>query len=389
MKTTRHRMHSRGWRALLLAVVGALVLTACSSDGDDDPAADEPTEEATSDGGDDGTDEEEDTGDDEGDEGEDTTAMPEVCQGQDGSGLTVGFGNLGESVPFAVTVREGIERVADECGLEIVNADNQLDPQIAQDNARNFMTQGVDGVIEFQVVGDISASLCEILGDTPVIAIDIDHPECAVFMGADNRTAGELAGEGVGQVAQERWGCEVDRIVTFEGFGVGDVNVARMNGSIAGLQSVCPDLELGDFEEWSPEVADSIITRLDADRVDPAFEQGRDFLTANPDADQIVALCINDDSCLGFLSAVEEAGREGQVLFGSQGADQSVWETVAGNEDYIGSTAYFPERYGELLVPNIIRMINGEGPESDPLLVDHEFLTSENIGDYYDVQAGA
>ena len=45
--------------------------------------------------------------------------LPEDCQGQDGTGLKVGFANLGESVPFAVQVREGIEKVAKECNLEV------------------------------------------------------------------------------------------------------------------------------------------------------------------------------------------------------------------------------------------------------------------------------
>ncbi len=43
--------------------------------------------------------------------------LPEVCQGQDGSGMKVGFGNLLESIPFPVAVREGIETVAADSGL--------------------------------------------------------------------------------------------------------------------------------------------------------------------------------------------------------------------------------------------------------------------------------
>ncbi|MCO6449873.1 MAG: hypothetical protein J5I90_03690, partial [Caldilineales bacterium] len=106
-------------------------------------------------------------------------ALPDVCRGQDGTGLKVGFGNLGESVPFAVSVREGIEEVAADCNLEVVNADNALDPQLAVDNARLFMTQNVDGIIEFNVHGNIADSICEIVGDTPMIAIDIAHPGCS------------------------------------------------------------------------------------------------------------------------------------------------------------------------------------------------------------------
>jgi ribose transport system substrate-binding protein len=367
-------------RLLALGLLMVLLLAACGGGAveettapTDDAASDAPqTETAT-----------EPAAEGDGGTSEAAADLPEVCQGQDGSGLTVGFANIGESVPFAVIVREGIEEVAAECNLSVVSADNQLDPQQALSNARNFVSQGVDGVIEFQVHEDVSGAVCDILTDLPVIAIDIAHPECAVFMGADNRTAGELTGNGTGERVEELWDCDVDQIVTFEAFGVGQVNIDRLNGSIAGLQDVCPDLAYGDFEEWAPSVTDSIITRLDADRVDPAFEQGRDYLTAHPEADHIVALCINEDSCLGFRSAVQEAGRDGQVIFGSNGADPTSHDAIRSDEYYAGATAFFPERYGELLVPNIVRMINGEEPEADPLLVDHVFVSEENIDEVY------
>lgn len=386
---------TRGQRSPLIATILmlALVLTACG--GTDDPAGDggdgaateeAPTAEpaapttpeqdtttATEPGG-------EETG------GGDVAAggtEGDVCQGQDGEGRLVGFGNLGESVPFAVLVREGIERVAEQCNVEISNADNALDPQIALDNARTFVQRGVEGVVEFQVDGDASGAICDILGDLPVIAIDIPHEECAVFMGANNRVAGELTGQGAGEAAQEMWDCEIDQIVTFEGFASGQVSIDRLNGSIAGLESVCPDLEYGNYEEWSPDVPDSIITRLDADRTDPAFQMGRDYLTAHPDADNIVALCLNEDACIGFHSAVEGAGRSGQVILASNGADPSAHDLIRNDENYAGATAFFPERYGELVIPNIIRMMNGEEPASDPLLIDHVFIDDENIDEYY------
>ena len=44
-------------------------------------------------------------------EGEEEMMDDDICQGEDGGGIRVGFGNLGEQVPFAVQVREGIEAV--------------------------------------------------------------------------------------------------------------------------------------------------------------------------------------------------------------------------------------------------------------------------------------
>lgn len=214
-----------------------------------------------------------------------------------------------------------------------------------------------------------------------MIAIDIAHPECSIFMGANNRVAGELGGEAAGNVAKELWDCQIDAIVTHEAPGVGQVNIDRLNGLIAGLQSVCPDNDYGDFENWSMDPV-GIITRLDSDRVDPGFEKGRDFLTANQDKHHIVALCINDDSCLGMLAAVQEAGREDEVIFGSQGADSTSWDEIRNNPMFAGSTSYFPERYGEFLVPNIIRLIKGEEVD-DPILMEHFAITADNIDEFY------
>lgn len=309
--------------------------------------------------------------------------LPEVCQGQDGEGRRVGFANLGESVPFAVLVREGIEQVAEECNIEILNADNELDAQKALDNARTFVTQGADALVEFQVDAGISEAICDIAEDRPMIAIDIPHEPCAVFMGANNRGAGEITGTGAGELAKELWNCEIDAVVTFEGFASGEPSIQRLNGSIAGVQSVCPDLEYGDFDTWAETVPDSIVSRVDADRTEPAFTKGRDWLTAHPDADQVVALCLNEDSCLGFHSAVEQAGRSGQVVFASNGADPSGHDVIRNDEYYAGATGFFPESYGELVIPNIIRMLNGEEPEADPLLMEHVFINADNIGEYY------
>lgn len=358
------RRDSNTKRVTLLAVA-ALLLAACGNGVTEEADTELEPDEAA------------EAGDDEA-----AADLPEVCEGQDGEGRTVGFANIGEAVPFAVLVREGIEGVADECNVNIVNADNELDPQVALDNARNFVAQDVDGVIQFQVDGGISDAICDILEGLPVIAIDIAHEECAVFMGADNRNAGEITGEGVGEWVAAEWGCEVDRVITFEGFASGQVSIDRLNGSIAGLQNVCPDNDYGDFEDWQPTHPDTIITRQDADRTDPAFEQGRDWLTANPDAERIVALCLNEDACIGFHAAVEGAGRQGQVVFASNGADPTAHDLIREDEYYVGATGFFPERYGELLIPNIIRMMNGEDVE-DPLLMDHVFISADNIDEFY------
>nr|ADI22932.1 ABC-type sugar transport system, periplasmic component [uncultured actinobacterium HF0500_35G12] len=317
---------------------------------------------------------------------DETALADDVCQGQDGSGLKVAYGDLATGIPFVTQVWENIQEVAAACNLEIVYADNNLDGETALENARTFTLQGVDGVIQFQIDQTIEGALCDELRandpDLPVIAIDIAHPSCALFFGANNPRAGELAGEGVGQWAKENWDCGIDMIITLETFEVGDVNVMRSNGSVRGIQNVCSDLAYGDFEEWAPEQSGSIVTRINGGgTTDSAFPLVLDTFTANP-GKRIAVVSLNDDMGLAALAAAEELGIEDNVVYGSQGADATIHDTIRTNSHYVGSTAYFPEAYGTYVVPLILKMINGVSVE-DPTLLDHLLITADNIDDYY------
>ncbi len=355
-----------------MMMVLALMMAACGTDDAPAPAPETPETEVP----------------DAEDDAEEPAAadLPEVCDGQDGTGLTVGYGDLSAGIPFVTQVWNNIQEVADACNLEIVYADNDLDPERALENARTFAAQGVDGVLWFQIDEGIEGAACDELRandpDLPVIAIDIAHPSCAVFFGANNPLAGELAGEALGEWAQENWDCEIDSIVTLETFAVGEVNAQRVNGMIRGIQNVCGDLEFGDFETWTPTIADSIVNRVDGGgTTDGAFPLVRDTFTPLQ-GQRIAVVALNDDMGLAALAAAEELGIADDVVFASQGADATIHSEIRANPNYVGSTGYFPERYGEWLIPAIIKMIRGEDVP-DPIYVEHEFIGENNIDEYY------
>ncbi|WP_420611565.1 sugar ABC transporter substrate-binding protein [Candidatus Spongiisocius sp.] len=368
----------------LLAVLAALSLVAVACGGDDDepaettaaPAATQATTAAA-------------TGTDDGDmdDGSDTAMsdMPAVCQGYDGAGLTVGYGDLTAGIPFVTQVLDNLMEVAEACNVEVLYADNNLDGETALENARTFTLAEVDGVIQFQIDASIEGALCDELRandpNLPVIAIDIAHPSCALFFGADNGRAGELAGQALGQWAQENWGCEIDMVVTMETFVVGQVNIDRANGMVRGISQVCTGLDYGDFENWSPD-ATGIVTRIDGGgTTDGAFPKVLDTFTANP-GKRIAVVSLNDDMGLAALAAARELGIEDSVVYASQGADATIHSEIRSNPQYIGSTGYFPETYGNYVIPAILAMIAGD-PVPDPLYVNHVFVSADNIDQFY------
>ncbi len=289
-----------------------------------------------------------------------------------GDGLKLGFIALGDQVPFSKLVTDGMKQAAQAAGAELVVCDSRLDGQVALDCARNFKTQQVDGYLNFQVDQALSEAICKAGPDVPVIAVDIAQEPCQVaFMGAANEYAGIIAGQAVGEFAKAEWDCDYDAYVSLESTASVDASKARMGGYRKGFQSVCP----GELKNERV---------LDADRTDTARTKMTDTLTALPGQKKIVVVAINDDGILGALAAAKTAGREGDIYVSGQGADPSAHCEIKNNPNWIADAGYFPERYGEIGIPYLIKAAKGETVQKD-LLVPHELINADNIDEHYEL----
>jgi ribose transport system substrate-binding protein len=297
-----------------------------------------------------------------------------VSEPGSGDGLKLGLIALDDSIPFSKAVSDSIKAQAEAAGAELVFCDSKLDAATALGCVKNFAAQGVQGYLNFQPVSDAGQEICDAgPQDVPVIAIDIAQGDCqTAFMGANNARAGEIGGAGLGEYIKANWDCEIDAFISLEDFGVGSVNDARMGGQLTGYESVCGPVD------------PAKIRKLDAGRQDKALKAFTDTLTALPDATKIAVVAINDDGISGALAAARTAGREDQVALSGMGADTISHCEVAAGKQWAGSVAFFPERYGEIGIPYLIDAAKGvEIPKE--LLVDHLYITKDNIGDYYDI----
>jgi ribose transport system substrate-binding protein len=281
----------------------------------------------------------------------------------------IGYISLGESVPFVKLVSDSIKRAAAEAGnVDLLFCDSQIDAAKALECARTFAVQGVQGVLNFQVHQESSPEICAAYGNVPTIAIDIVQPPCQIaFMGANNREAGRLGGRAMGQFAKENWNCEYDAYVSLESTAAGAANEDRMGGYREGFQEFCPIV--------NERVLDG------ADRTDPALEMMTSLLGALP-GERIVVVAINEDGILGAIGAARALGREDDLFYSGQGTDPSIWREVACNPNYIASVAYFPERYGDLLIPNMVKALQGETIPTE-IFTQHQVITRENIRQIY------
>jgi ribose transport system substrate-binding protein len=288
-----------------------------------------------------------------------------------GEGLKIGYISLGEAVPFVKLVSDSIREQAKAAGAQLVFCDSQLDGAKALDCARNFKTQAVDAIINFQVDEKSAPRICAAGPDVPVIAVDINQKPCQVsFMGANNERAGTIAGDGMGQYFKANENCEYDAVVTMESPAAGIVNDQRIGGALKGFEAVCGPVK----------------NRRKVDgkgTIEGGQEKFRDVLTALPGAKKIIVMSLNDDMALGALAAAKSQGRAEDLFLSGQGADPTSHCEIKDNPQWIGDTAYFPERYGEILVPNAIRAAKGEKVEPQ-LFVPHTFVNKDNLSEFYE-----
>jgi ribose transport system substrate-binding protein len=283
-----------------------------------------------------------------------------------GKGITIGLIGLDDAIGFGKDVHDSIEREAKKAGAKLIFCDSKLDAAKALNCAKTFKLKKVQGYLNFQPVASASASICKAGPQVPVIAIDIEQDPCQLaFMGADNSYAGEVTGKALGNHFKKAFNCEFDSFISLEDYGVGVVNAARMGGYRTGFESVCG------------KIGEKLI-QIDAGRLEPALAKMKDALTTLPNAKKIAVVAINDEGIQGAFAAAKAIGRDGDIYAGSQGAAASAHCDIAKNKNWIGATAYFPERYGEIGVPYLLDMIKGKKVPFQ-LKIKHVAVNGDNI----------
>jgi ribose transport system substrate-binding protein len=277
----------------------------------------------------------------------------------------IGFANLGETMPFSIDVRRGIERAAQSAGnIDLVLADNKLDREVALGVAERFTNLNLDLVIEYQIDEQIGNQIMDKFRQAgiPVIAVDIPIVG-ATFFGVNNYRAGHLAGLELGNWIKENWDGCIDRLVILEEPRAGSLVAARLQGQLDRLQSVVGEIPAGKRLTLNS----GNTSEISEIGMTAAFKQ-------MPEFHKIAIVCFNDDAALGALFAARKLHREQDVVIVGQGADRCVREEMRQPGcRIIGSTAYEPELYGEKLIPLALKILRSE-PVPPAVYIDHVFI---------------
>jgi ribose transport system substrate-binding protein len=287
-----------------------------------------------------------------------------------GRGLKLGYISLGDALPFVHLVSRSVRQQANIAGAQLLFCDSNFTPSKAVSCAKWFKHEHADGYLNFDNSEHASPAICAAGPAVPVIAIDIHQDPCErSFMGANNSYAGYIAGRALGEYFKRRFECRYDAFISLESPGTGSANEERMGGYRRGFGSVCGTI--------------SHFTKLSIDRGFGAIRRELAHALASlPRQHRIVVVSINDDSLLIALAAAKRLGRSGDLYVSGQGGSSNAWCEILNDSHWISDTAYFPERYGEIGIPYLIRLIRHE-PVPQLLYVPHVVLTTNNLRRYY------
>jgi ribose transport system substrate-binding protein len=283
-----------------------------------------------------------------------------------------GYAAQGTEYGFTKEVSASLQRAASAEGIELIVLDNHYNAKIAQRNADLLVREKVDLVIEFQTDEEVAPIVAAKYrsANIPMVAIEIPHPG-ATYYGANNYEAGLIGGRHLGRWVKRRWEAEADEILMLELHRAGNLPRMRLTGTLVGMKEILPGL------------SNARLTALDGDGCfEESLEAVRKHLRTTPSR-RIIVGAINDTSALGALRAFQEAGRsECCVVMGQNASPEGRMELREPRTRFIGSVAYFPEKYGEDLVRVGLELLNRQ-PVPPAVFVKHQLITLENVDHFY------
>lgn len=294
-------------------------------------------------------------------QGEETKAEENADAGQEsGKKYVIGLAMNTQTNPFFVDVKDGVQKAADEHGIELYITDAQDDPTIQMKDVENLITKQPDAIIIDTCDSDAIVSSIEACNEAgiPVFTMDRESNggEVVSHIGYDAIKSGRMAG----QYLVDTLGGK-GKIVEIQ--GIMGTNVAQNRSQ--GFNEIMKE---------NPEMEIVACQVADFDRA-KGMSVMENILQANPEIDGLYA--ANDEMLLGALEAMEAAGRTGDIVkIGCDAIDDTLDAMKAGKVD--ATIAEPPFFLGKAILNTAFDYL--EGKEIEPyVILDNQLVTQDTV----------
>ena len=269
----------------------------------------------------------------------------------------------------------GIQQFADENGIELVVTDAKAMADTQMQNIEDLITNDVDAIVMCPVDSGALAAAVTKAEDAGIPVISFDrNVEGDVLTGlaeSDNKAHGAAAADLMAEVAEA------------EGIAVGDLVVLELLGT----QSATAGLERHQgFEERAGELGITIVASLPTEfEDDTAYNAVMDAFQAHPDINAIFVPSDNAcysgvESALSQLNKLVPKGEEGHILITSVDGGPTGLDGV--RNGYIDAIAAQSKLLmSEEAMNMALKVVQGETLEENIVRIQPTTVTQENVDD--------
>ena len=283
----------------------------------------------------------------------------------------IGYAQLSSTQPFVQKVTQGLVDTASKAEMELLVVDNKESPEQAIKNAQWLIAQKVDFVIEYEFYSGVGPVLADMFrkAGIPILAIDIPMPS-AIYFGVDNYEAGRKGGQALAEFADDHWKGRVSCVLLLELPEAGPVPQARVLGTVDGIRSVLPNLE-----------EESLVHKNGKGTEKGGYAATRQIAKSLGRNENLLIAASNDSCTRGAIRAIRELGRERSTAIMSQGwgPDQDLEAELRRKDSpLLGSIAYYPEKYGERILPIVLQCLKRQ-PVDPSHYCEHELILRDGV----------
>jgi len=293
--------------------------------------------------------------------------------------FSLAFTNIMGGIPFCEAVWQNVQdqwKLAGGDPAKLYYADNQYDATIGLKNADIMLAKKPSVFINFQFDSKVNSIISVKFGaaNIPIIAVDVPTPG-APFMGVNNFKVAYMAGEEAIKNVEAMGGIDkIDKIILVQMPSGGEVVMLRSEGFYQAF-----------VDKYGADVIDPKTIRADggAGEAEQANKAMTDVLAKNPDAKTCVLTSVNEQTMSGVIAAIQTAGRwdPAKWIVITQGVDSTGQQQLRDGLTDAG-VAYFPEHYGEYLIPASVALMQGANVPAF-MYVENQIITKDNIDQFY------
>ncbi len=284
---------------------------------------------------------------------------------------TIAFSALTLKNPFFKIIADNLTERAEAEGFRVIVNDAERDVNTQSKHIDNYIAQGVTAIVinpaDRIAIGPAikkanQAGIPVFTCDLQCIAEDV---EIAGHVGTDNYSGGKLAGEAMIEALGEAGGNVL--VLHYK-----DANscVLRVQGFTEVINQHNAGRETGKIH---------LVAELDGGGLrDEGFRAASDALQAHPDLAGIFA--INDPSALGARKALEQAGKEDQVVIVGFDGQKEAKQAIKEGKIY-ADPVQFPDKMGQRIMEKILQYLNGEPFEPVELIATELYRQADAEND--------